>query len=253
MNIRVRKFHLDKLYKFGQLSDLIFRGIELKVVSQKLRKLSLTGTSMDLGCGDGFLNKTIFKDKFDFGIDNDEAGLVKVAIKKKRYKKILIESATKMSLANNSLDLIFSNSVIEHIPDNKNLLKEVSRVLKPNGYFIFTCPSSYFTTYLTKNFGGPWYSKLRNKQFNHYQLLDHRKWKKRLNKNRIKLINYFYYMSEADLVFWEKILWQQKLHKYLPFIFEDPKIFRSEIISRVEKASPSKKEGSNILIIAQRK
>ena len=253
MLLKTKKYQYKKIAKFGQPSDHIFRGVELKIVINEISKLSLENPSLDLGCGDGYLNRVIFKSKFDFGLDNDEAGVVKKAIRKHRYQKVIIESATKMSLPSNSLNLVFSNSVIEHIPENKKLVKEVSRVLKKNGYFIFTCPSNHFTKYLSKNFGGTWYAKLRNKQFNHFHLLSHKTWKKRLSVNNLQLIDYFYYLTEPDLVFWEKILWQQKLHKYLPFIFENPKCYQPEIKSRVLRAKASKKEGANILIIARKK
>ncbi len=253
MIIRAKRLDLRRLKKFGFPSDLIFRGTELKFITKELSKIKLVGPSLDLGCGDGFLCRTIFREKFDYGLDNDEAGVVKEAIKKKRYKKVIIESATNISLPSKSLNLVFSNSVVEHIPNNYGVLQEVSRILKKNGYFIFTCPSVYFTDYLSKNFGGKLYSKLRNRQFNHFHLYDHKTWKKRLAASKMRLVDYRYYMNETDLVFWEKLLWQQKMYKYFPSLVNNPVYYRKEIIKRIKKAVSSKYHGANILIIAKKK
>ena len=250
--ISVRKFNLRKLKKYNHPSVSLFRGIELKVLSKVLNKMEINGPSMDLGCGDGYISKTIFKNQFEYGVDNDEAGDVKIAIKKKRYKTVLVQSAEKTTITSNSLNLVFSNSVIEHIPNNEKVLNEVSRVLRKGGYFIFTCPSIYFTKYLTEKFGRL-YTQVRNKQFNHYHLLSHNAWKKRLAKHSLKLTNHYYYMDKKTLIFWEKTLWQHKLNKILPFIFDNPKVYNKEIEEIVSSSKTSKMQGANVLIIAQKK
>lgn len=247
-----KKFSLSKLRKYHHPSVSLFRGIELRTVSKVLKKVEISGPSMDLGCGDGYITSTLFKSQFEYGIDNNEAKDVKIAIRKKRYKKVLIESAEKTTIPSNSLNFVFSNSVIEHIPNNKKVLKEVSRLLRKEGLFIFTCPSIYFTKYLEKKYGHL-YAMARNKQFNHYHLLSHSQWKKRLAKFGLKVLNYKYYMDEESLMFWEKTLWQYKLNKVLPFLFEDPKVYNCEIEKIVYQSKTSKSEGANILIIAKKK
>ncbi|MDP1845274.1 MAG: methyltransferase domain-containing protein [Candidatus Moranbacteria bacterium] len=64
-------------------------------------------------------------------------------------KKILIEGLnrevnnediTKLSFNNGEFDLVISCEVLEHIPDYKKALEEIYRVLKKDGYFIFSVP-----------------------------------------------------------------------------------------------------------------
>ncbi len=43
----------------------------------------------------------------------------------------------------NSFDVIFSTSVIEHVPDDLKLFAQVVQLLKPGGYGIFTCDFKY--------------------------------------------------------------------------------------------------------------
>jgi SAM-dependent methyltransferase len=56
--------------------------------------------------------------------------------------------ATNIPYENESFDKIFSISVFEHIPDNGDIeaVKEVARILKPNGSFVMTLPA--YKTYL---------------------------------------------------------------------------------------------------------
>ena len=114
-------------------SSKLFRVLELQAVYKNIKNHSFRGPSMDLGGGDGYLSTILFDKKFDFNVDKGEANDLHVAKRHHRYRKILVESAEKMSLKDSSLNFIFSNSVIEHIPNNEAVLKEVSRTLKKGG------------------------------------------------------------------------------------------------------------------------
>jgi SAM-dependent methyltransferase len=50
------------------------------------------------------------------------------------------EDVTNLSFEDNHLDLITSNGVMEHVPEDILGFKECARVLKPNGFLIFTVP-----------------------------------------------------------------------------------------------------------------
>ena len=55
-------------------------------------------------------------------------------------KGIRHEDVTKLSFSDNSLDLIVSNDVFEHVPDPALAFKECLRVLKPGGKLLATIP-----------------------------------------------------------------------------------------------------------------
>lgn len=50
------------------------------------------------------------------------------------------EDALNLSFSDSSFDVIISNDVLEHVPDVHVALKEAHRVLKNNGFLIFTIP-----------------------------------------------------------------------------------------------------------------
>jgi hypothetical protein len=53
------------------------------------------------------------------------------------------EDALNLSFLNDSFDVVFSNDVIEHVPDVDRALAEVYRVLRPRGVFVSTFPFCY--------------------------------------------------------------------------------------------------------------
>ncbi|MAV58461.1 MAG: SAM-dependent methyltransferase [Candidatus Marinimicrobia bacterium] len=65
------------------------------------------------------------------------------------YDDIRHEDCENLSFSDNSVDIIVSNEVFEHIPDPGKAFSECNRVLKKNGQFIFTIPF-YSGTYVSE-------------------------------------------------------------------------------------------------------
>ncbi|MGH8001741.1 MAG: methyltransferase domain-containing protein [Brasilonema sp.] len=117
---------------------------------------------LEIGCGYGRIPLFLSKDKNlkchkYYGIDISESLLRRLLKCKQEYDffpgaefYIICASAELLPLEDNSVDLIISNCVFMHIPEVqiRNLLVEISRVLKPGGTFVFnhsfhnkSCPS----------------------------------------------------------------------------------------------------------------
>lgn len=95
---------------------------------------------LELGCGNGTGTKLIkkyFHPKQLYAIDVDPHQ-IELAQKRIRDKSITFEEADaeKLPYKNESIDIVFDFSVIYHIDNWKNALKEIKRVLKPGGQFI---------------------------------------------------------------------------------------------------------------------
>lgn len=69
--------------------------------------------------------------------------------------KFIFYDGKKIPFKNNKFDLVFAHAVLEHIPPQylKNILKEINRVLKTNGFFIIArTPNKYaLTEFLAKS------------------------------------------------------------------------------------------------------
>lgn len=248
---------IENFYKHPAI--IFYRQIETECIKRVMKGRKIKSPSLDLGCGDGKITNYLFGKVFDYGLDIDEVGDVKIARKNKIYKKILIEDATKISLKDNSLNFIFSNSVIEHIPDIDKVLGEVSRTMKKNGYFLMSVPTDNFKKNLF--FSNPIYSYFRNKMLNHHHLYNHKKWEKLLKKNNLKIVKYEYCITKDQLRYWDFLA---LVNKY-PVIANVVKQSRDNLspnikitkYSHVAKAMRDKQNikisnGSNLVILAQK-
>ncbi len=97
---------------------------------------------LDLGCGDGRLAEELIKKGHQVcGLDCCEEGL---KIAKQRgvitFKSDLEEN---LPFKNSFFDLVLLLDTLEHLYDQKNVLKEVGRVLKSNGSLIISYPNHF--------------------------------------------------------------------------------------------------------------
>lgn len=104
-----------------------------------LRKIApkyASGILIDYGCG----NKpylSFFKNKVD-----DYVG---VDVNQNEFNTVncLINTNDPLPFDTNSIDTVLSTQVLEHTAEPEKYINEISRVLKPGGYLILTCPGSY--------------------------------------------------------------------------------------------------------------
>ncbi len=107
---------------------------------------------VDLGCGDGRLlfslqaNNLLKNSKKIFGVDISP-------IRIEKFKKIFPQSDSLVSdvcnldpIGKESFDIIISSQVIEHVSDDNKMLKEIWRLLKPNGI-------AYISSVIKKRYG----------------------------------------------------------------------------------------------------
>ncbi len=116
--------------------------------------LPRTGRGLDLGCGDGRITQLI-RDELGArwsltGLDPDEHEL-DLAAGSRVYDDLQRSEGSVVDAPDRSFDFVFSNSVLEHVADLEPLVREVGRVLRTGGRFVFTVPSDRFH----ENLAGP--------------------------------------------------------------------------------------------------
>ncbi len=95
----------------------------------------------DLGCANCWWNVLGLP---VFGVDINEK-MLKWAKRNKRLKDFRVTAdLSKTGLKPKSFDLVLMSETLEHLLDLKGVLREVDRVLKPNGKFLITVPYDYF-------------------------------------------------------------------------------------------------------------
>jgi len=202
--------------KFDQATT-IWRSEEVGLLKQEFFNKGVSNVSvLDLGCGEGEIFKEIFGKSnkgwtfvttFVTGLDND-AGMVKKAKKSGVYRKVVLGDAGKMVFKAGEFDLVFSNSVLEHIPHLKQVLKEIGRVLKPEGKLVATMPSHKLIEYIG---WGRLYGALFNKKYSHFHLYSTEKWRDLLKQVGLRLEDHYYYLDKETVKAWHRCLWLNKL------------------------------------------
>ncbi|GAA0714172.1 class I SAM-dependent methyltransferase [Aquimarina litoralis] len=107
------------------------------------------GTLLDIGAGTGDFLMQAKKQRWDtVGVEpNDQAK------KQAKSKGILLE-ATTANLSSNNFDVITMWHVLEHVPNLSAQIKELKRLLKPNGYLIIAVPN--FKSYDAQYYNCHW-------------------------------------------------------------------------------------------------
>ena len=110
----------------------------------------LKGNVLEIGTGEGYgvqeiaplVDKLTTIDQYECDVDFAQFNNVE-------FVKMTVPT---LNFPDNTFDFVFSFQVIEHIQDDKEYIKEISRVLKPGGKFICTTPN--IVTTLSRN---PWH------------------------------------------------------------------------------------------------
>jgi SAM-dependent methyltransferase len=235
--------------------------VELKVIDEELRRIHLSDPVLDLGCAEGNIAEALFKDKLLIGLDNCWE-LLSLNKKTDVYKALILADGCRMPYKGNVFGSVFSNCVIEHIPDVDGLLNEVSRVLKKGGVFLFTVPSHTFGDWLffSSLFNalglkklGDWYKVKRNRMLNHFHCLDISHWESLLNENQMDLIRYRYYLDKKTTGIWDFLAAAVFLLKKIK-LSAAIGLFRKIVNAEYNRANTADcRLGSALLIFARKK
>ena len=111
---------------------------------------------LEIGCGNGAACKHIAK-KYSLnvtGVDVDPEQIKNAIrdIEKLNNIQFFEGDSTDLKFNDNEYDIVYSSGVLHHISNWQKVLEEITRLLKPKGYYIFSdLAYSRFTTRLFKN------------------------------------------------------------------------------------------------------
>ncbi len=174
------KEYFRRYLQFAPLALAIFRAIEANNIAGE----EMNGPLLDIGCGFGEFARAFFESSVEMGLDiswKDITGARKID----RYKTLTCADARSLPYNNNYFNTVLSVSVLEHIEGADEVVKEVFRVLKPGGKFIFTANTErinemlYWPKVFHKINSGnleKQYSHYYNRLFKHQSLWSVEKW-----------------------------------------------------------------------------
>jgi len=134
----MKKNLYDELYLLEEKHwwHLAKRDIGLRLLKKYLSKKN--PQILDIGCGTGKNVEALGKLGETWGIDVSENAIL--YCKKRGLKKVKLAKAEATRFKNNSFDVIVLFDVLEHVDDVKTI-KEIFRILKPNGLVLITVPA----------------------------------------------------------------------------------------------------------------
>ncbi|MBR9682920.1 class I SAM-dependent methyltransferase [Candidatus Woesearchaeota archaeon] len=107
----------------------------LKKEARKMR-----GIILDLGCGDGEYSEILAQNPHNHIIALDANKNLCQRIPHKNNLKVVHSDAHNLPFKNNSFDAVFCNTVLEHVKEPNQIIKEIKRVLKPQGKLLISIP-----------------------------------------------------------------------------------------------------------------
>ncbi len=105
---------------------------------------------LDIGCGEGLFASIVFGEKIDTGIDPNPRELER-ARALDAYDELIECAGDAIGKPEGHYNTVFSNSVLEHIPDVEPVFREAHRLLAHGGKFYVTVPSHRFDEYSVVN------------------------------------------------------------------------------------------------------
>lgn len=115
----------------------------IKLVERLFAKLDLSNTdrALEIGCGVGIvaahLSKAHTMNIIGTDVDPEQIEVANSYYADNHHLQFMEADATQLPFENGEFDMVLSLKVMHHVPDWGGALKEVSRVLKPKGCFVF--------------------------------------------------------------------------------------------------------------------
>lgn len=198
---------------YAQPATAIWRLFETEIVREYLRA---SGRGLDVGCGDGTLAAVLLSEAGAVrwtGVDIDLAD-AQLAAQQGVYETVYTASAAAVPEPDGSFDVIFSNSVLEHIGPLDDVLDEIRRVLRPGGRLVFTVPSDGFRRQLwwprvlrAAGAHGPAdrYVAALDRRVAHVNYLSEAAWRDRLRRHGLHMAVCVPYLSRRTIGAWETV------------------------------------------------
>lgn len=255
------EMYFRKYLKIAPLCVALWRSVEAKHLST----VKLKPPILDIGCGWGEFAEA-FGEKIDMGIDIAPRDLY-VAAKGKMYKNLTFADARDLPFADNSYGSIISISTFEHIINPNKLLKEMYRVLMPDGVLAITMETeevdnNTFYRPMLKRVGLSFLSKrltnAYNSYFHRHTLPSKEKWIKDFKEAGFKIVTVKNIISPTITKLYDFFIissWSAQLFR--PFIGKR-KVFRPKFAEDflvkifLKYVEEEERIGTNLFIVAKK-
>ncbi len=164
---------------------------------------------LDIGCGEGIFAWGLMAENIDVGIEPNARELER-AREIDLYDELIECYGDNIPKPDQSFQTIFSNSVMEHIPDLEPVLVEARRLLKDDGIIYLTLPTDNFDRYnwgyqILSTLGlkklAAKYQEFFNAFWAHFHFYDKAGWESHFDRCGLQVKEQYEYGSKAQCLF----------------------------------------------------
>ncbi len=183
-----------------QLKEIpYFRATLRSVEASYYQSLDLAAPTLDVGCGDGHFASHAFTQTINVGIDPWRKPL-REAAQLHGYEMLVQGEGNKFPFTDKWFGSVFSNSVLEHIDDVDEVLREVFRVMRPGAHFYFCVPNDgYLKSLSLSHVLGGGYKRWFKQITRVYHADNPRIWRERMENAGFVLERTWNYFSPAAM------------------------------------------------------
>lgn len=204
-----------------------------------VKKYCKSGTVLELGCAHGYLLSFLDEEQYR-KIGKDLSSYALKYAKAQNQKAELYEGSVEElpEVKDESVDIIISKYVFEHLPHPENAIRESYRVLKKGGYIIISVPNT--SSLLRKAKGDAW---IGDRDKTHLSVFTPEKWTELFEKHGFKVTKKF---SDG--------FWDVPYIKHIPGIIQLPFFGWTTILQTLFYGQwVPLKLGENLILIAKKK
>lgn len=177
------------------------RSLECAILSRQ----EFTRPILDIGCGEGMFARVLFDEPVDVGIDPQQSELDR-AKQYGAYKELIRCYGASIPKKDGEFRTVFSNSVLEHIPDLEPVVREARRLIAADGVFYATVPTDLFDHYsmayqlldgLGLKAAAAAFSRFFNRFWRHYHYHTPEGWAELFSRNGFRVERRWQYCPKA--------------------------------------------------------
>jgi SAM-dependent methyltransferase len=181
-------------------AEAFWRIVELGAVR---RHLPLPGPVLELGCGDGVFT-SLTGLRVDQAIDVQANAVTRARALTGTYRRVFqLDMHDLLSAHLGPFRTVFSNSVLEHVPNLDPVLAACRQLLLPGGRLMITVPLVEMNAHLAVRSRA--YAKLRQAQLQHRNLWTLEEWTRRLAAAGFHAIESARYLDGASCRYWDRL------------------------------------------------
>lgn len=124
----------------------------------KMANLMVGKMAADIGAGTGFITEGLLEQGAKVIAVDESPNMVHILLEKyeKKDLKVCVGESMNLPIENESVDYVFANMYLHHVPNPEKAIQEMVRILKPHGKLVITDLIAHQSTFLLEEHHDRW-------------------------------------------------------------------------------------------------